>query len=145
MGKRQHRCPFYLLKITTKDLEFINSFKSKNIDIIENYTKQLNSVTWELQTLKWCFQRITEAMRPYIDYKPVYTLEEVVENSLLNPKTKKSTLSLMKKYQEYCKELSERNILDSNRDLKSKEISILYDPKMLIISSLITWSVKGVL
>ena len=65
MGKRQHKCPFYLLKITQKDLELINSIKSNNIDLLEKYAKQLNSVTLELQTLKGCFQKIADIMRIY--------------------------------------------------------------------------------
>ena len=129
MGKRQHRCQFYLLKITQKDLELINSIKSNNIDLLEKYAKQLNSVTLELQTLKGCFQKIADIMRPYIDYKTIYSLDEVIENSLLNPKTKRSTLSLIKKYQEYCKEQLEKKISNSNSDLKSNEIKTLYDPQ----------------
>ena len=82
----------------------INSIKSNNIVLLEKYAKQLNSVTLELQTLKGCFQKIADIMRPYIDYKTIYSLDEVIKNSLLNPKTKRSTLSLIKKYQEYCKD-----------------------------------------
>ena len=101
MGDRQHRCPFYLLKITKDDLNLINKIKQNNDNIIGFYQKQLNTVTLEYQTLKGVFEKIVDIVKPYLEYKHNYSLDEVVENSLLNEKTKKSTMSLINQYKKY--------------------------------------------
>ena len=129
MGVRQHRCPFYLLKITKNDLDLINKIKQKNDSIIELYQKQLNSVTLQYQTLKGVFDKIVNVIRPYLDYKQNYTLEEVVENSLLNNKTKKSTISLISQYKKYFNEKLERNIKAKKGETDGDELISLYDPK----------------
>ena len=45
MGKRQHRCPFYLLKVTPNNLENINKIKAQNEKTLFFYDKQINSLT----------------------------------------------------------------------------------------------------
>jgi len=129
MGKRQHRCPFYLLKITKNDLEIINSSKKNNNNAIELYERQLNTLSLEYQKLKGILEKIVDIIKPYLDYKHNYTLEEVVNNSLLDDKTKKSTLSLIKKYKTYCNKKLQSNIESKNGKIQPQEIASLYDPK----------------
>ena len=45
MGNRQHRCPFYLLKITPKDLEIKNSNKSDTNNIFILKTNKFTLLT----------------------------------------------------------------------------------------------------
>lgn len=129
MGDRQHRCPFYLLKITKDDLNLINKIKQNNDNIIGFYQKQLNTVTLEYQTLKGVFEKIVDIVKPYLEYKHNYSLDEVVENSLLNEKTKKSTMSLINQYKKYCNDKLECNIRTKKGDIKADKLISLYDPK----------------
>ena len=54
MGKRQHRCPYYLLKITKKDFEIFKTKKSYMESNLDLYHKQINSLNIELQSTKSC-------------------------------------------------------------------------------------------
>ena len=129
MGARQHRCPFYLLKITKDDLDLIHKMKHSNDNLIELYQKQLNTISLEYQTLKGLFQKIVDIVKPYLDFKHNYSLDEVVENSLLNNKTKKSTMSLINQYKKYCNEKLEKNINTKKGDIAADKLISLYDPR----------------
>jgi integrase len=129
MGQRQHRCPFYLLKITPKDLERINSTKSEDIIQLSLYENQLNSLSLQFQELKGCFNKIIDILNPFINTKKNYSLQECVQNSLLNEKTKKSTLSLIRKYENYCSKELAKNIGKSKGELKPEEIQSVYNPQ----------------
>ena len=129
MGARQHRCPFYLLKITKDDLNLLHKMKHNNDNLIELYQKQLNTISLEYQTLKGLFQKIVDIVKPYLDFKHNYSLEEVVQNSLLNNKTKKSTMSLINQYKKFCKEKLENNISAKKGDIAADKLISLYDPR----------------
>ena len=98
MGKRQHRCPFYLLKITQNDLAYINKIKAQNEKTLLFYDKQINSLTQQFLSLKTSITKIIEILNPFLVKQEPLSLEECVEKSFLNKKTKRSTLSLIKKY-----------------------------------------------
>lgn len=129
MGDRQHRCPFYLLKITPQDLDLINFTKQKDNNLIAFYEKQLNTVTLEYQTLKGIFEKIVDIIRPYLNCQRNYTFDEVVENSLLNEKTKKSTLSLIRQYKDYCSKKLEQDMKSKKGETEPDKLMSLYDPK----------------
>lgn len=80
----------------------IKNSKNSKANNICLYEKQLNSLYLKFQSLKASFEKIIDIIKPFMDYKRNYTLEEVVENSLLNERTKKSTMSLINKYKDYC-------------------------------------------
>ena len=48
---------------------------------------------------------------------------------MLNDKTKKSTLLLIKKYKAYCNKKLQSNIESKNGKIQPQEIASLYDPK----------------
>lgn len=129
MGIRQHRCPFYLLKITPKDLEFIKTKKLKDDNLNKLYEKQLNNLTIQYQSLKGCFDKIVEIISPFLNNKTYYSLEDVVDNSLLNPSTKKATLSLIKKYTNYCREKMLNSISKENGNIAPNELPNLFNPE----------------
>ena len=129
MGQRQHRCPFYLLKITPKDLERINSTKAEDIIHLSLYENQLNSLSLQFQELKGCVNKIIDILNPFINAKKNYSLQECVQNSLLNEKTKKSTLSLIRKYENYCSKELAKKIESSKGELKPEEIPSVYNPQ----------------
>ena len=129
MGQRQHRCPFYLLKITPKDLEKIKSSKTEDGIQLSLYENQLNILTLKFQELKGCIDKIIDIINPFISSKKNYSLQECVQNSLLNEKTKTSTLSLIRKYEEYCSKELSKNIENSKGELKPEEITSIYNPQ----------------
>ena len=129
MGKRQHRCPFYLLKITTKDLELINSRKKTTESNLNLYQKQINNLNQQFQSTKSILEKIIDIIHPFIENKQTYSLEEVVQNSFLNNKTKKSVLSLINKYTEYTKENFKNGINSTNGEMNPNEIPNLFDPQ----------------
>ena len=51
MGKRQHHYPYYLLKMTQKDLEIIKTKKSSTESNLSLYQKQINSLNLQLNLL----------------------------------------------------------------------------------------------
>lgn len=129
MGKRQHRCPYYLLQITSEDLKKIKSIKEEKSNLIFLYEKQLNELTIKYNELRAVFDKIINIVQPFLNDKKILTLEEVVNNSLLNEKTKKSTLSFIHKYTDYCKNKLEADIYKSNGNINLSNIPIIYDPK----------------
>ena len=54
--------------------------------------------------MKACLDKIIDIIIPFIGNKTYYSLGQAVDNSLLNPSIKKSTLSLIKKYTKFCRE-----------------------------------------
>lgn len=129
MGKRQHRCPFYLLKITQNDLAYINKIKAQNEKTLLFYDKQINSLTQQFLSLKTSITKIIEILNPFLVKQEPLSLEECVEKSFLNKKTKRSTLSLIKKYKTYCKDKNEKEIEKSNGELNANNISTIFDPQ----------------
>ena len=57
------------------------------------------------------------------------TLEECVNKSFPNSKTKSSTLSLIKKYINFYNQIIGNSINSSQGDLEPEEINTIYDPK----------------
>ena len=119
MGKRRHPCSFYLLKILLKFLDYINKIKAQNEKTLFFYVKQINSLTQQFLSLKICIKKILEILYPFsIEQEPL-SLEECVQKSFLNKKTKRPALSLLKKYKTYCKDKRKRN-REIKRRVKSK-------------------------
>jgi integrase len=129
MGKRQHRCPYYLLKITVNDFELLKAQKLKNDTTVDLYQKQLNSLNLEYQSLKSCLEKIIDIIKPFIGNKQNYSLEEVVEKSFLNIKTKNYVLSLIKKYTEYSRNKLRNGIDFTNGEMDSNNIPNIFDPQ----------------
>ena len=97
MDLRQNRCPFFLLKITPKDLDYITKSKIK-LKILNFYDKQINS------------------LNHFLMKKEPLSFEEDEEKSFLNKKTKRSTLSLIKKEQSYCKgQIEKKQIIQTEK------------------------------
>ncbi len=57
------------------------------------------------------------------------TLEECVNKSFLDSKKKSSTLSLIKKYINFCNQKIGKSINSFHGDLEPEEINTIYDPK----------------
>ena len=129
MGKRQHRCPYYLLKITQKDLEIIKTKKSNTETNLSLYQKQINSLNLQFQLIKSVLEKIIDIIKPFLENKQTYTLEEVVQKSFLNNKTKSSVLSLIKKYSEYSNDNLKNSINYNNGEMEPKDIPNLFDPQ----------------
>ena len=129
MGLRQHRCPFYQLKIEKKDLELIKSKKNDRENSIDYYKTQINSLSQKFLSFQSCIKQIIDIINPFIKHEEPLTLEECVNKSFLNSKTKSSTLSLLKKYKNFCNQKIESSIISSCGDLKPEDIKTIYDPK----------------
>ena len=76
MGQRQHRCSFYLIKITPKDLERINSTKVEDIIHLSLSENQLNSLSLQFQELNGRIIKIIDILNPFINAKKNYSLQE---------------------------------------------------------------------
>lgn len=129
MRIRQHRCPFYLLKIIPKDLEYIKKNKIIKETSLKAYETQINNLTSRYNELKACIIKISDIIEPFKIDKKILTLEECVEKSLLNTKTKNSTLSLIRQYSKYCSEKLESELNDLDTPLSSDNIVNLYNPQ----------------
>ena len=86
-------------------------------------------MTIKYNELKAVFEKIINIVQPFLNNKKILTLEEVVNNSLLNEKTKKSTLSFIHKYTEFCNNKLEEDIYNSNGNINLANLPIIYDPK----------------
>ena len=129
MNRRQHRCPYYLLGITPNDLKNIKLNKDKTEKLICSYQQQINSLSAQYNQLKAIFDKILNIVQPFINDRKIFSLEEVVDNSLLNSRTKKSTISLINKYSNYCKNKLEQTINSNNGKSNIKDLPIIYDPQ----------------
>lgn len=129
MRRRQHRCPFYLLKITPQDLESINKNKNIKESSLKLYETQINTLTSKYNALKSCIFQILDIIEPFKIDKKIITLEECVEKSFLNTKTKNSTLSLIRKYSKYCSKKLESELNDPEISLNPDNITNLFNPQ----------------
>ena len=86
MGLRQHRCPFYQLKITRKDLELIKLKKNDKENSIDYYKTQINSLTQKFLSFQSCIKQIIDIINPLIKHDEPLTLEEYDNKSFLIPK-----------------------------------------------------------
>ena len=126
MGKRQNRCPYYLLKVTQKDLEKIKAKKSSTESNLSLYQKQINFLNLLFQSIKSVLEKIIDIIKPFLENKQTYTLEEVIQKSFLNNKTKSSVLSLIKKYREYSNDNLQNSIYYNNGEIEPKDIPNLF-------------------
>ena len=67
---------------------------------------QLNSLSSKYHSIKACLDKKINIITSFIDNKTYFLLDQVDDNSLLNPSTKKSVLSLIKKYTNFYREKS---------------------------------------
>ena len=69
MGLRQHRCPFYQLKIKKKDLELIKSKKNDRENSIDYYKTQINSLSQKFLSFQSCIKQIIDIIHPFIKHE----------------------------------------------------------------------------
>ena len=105
------------------------SKKNDRENSIDYYKTQINSLSQKFLMFQSCIKQIIDIINPFIKYEEPLTLEECVNKSFLNSKTKSSTLSLLKKYKNFCNQKIESLIISSCGDLKPEDIKIIYDPK----------------
>ena len=70
-----------------------------------------------------------DILNPFLKNKEPLSLEECVNRSFLNKKTKKSTLSLINKYTNYCNNETKIDIINYKGQLNPSQIKTVYDPK----------------
>ena len=66
-----------------------------------NFMRNNKYFSIRISNIKRYISKNCDIIKPYLDYKHNYTLEELVYNSVLNDKIKKSTFSLIKNYKSY--------------------------------------------
>lgn len=129
MNKRQHRCPYYLLKINKKEYDEYQSNKESFSKIIQNYQNQLNIYSNKLATYESIFQKIFNIIKPISNYDEPKSLLKCIEDAYMSEITKKNTSILVKKYIKFCnnkmKSTIESKVINNN-DLLMPSI---YDPE----------------
>ena len=92
MIKRQHRCPYYLLKIQINEIDKYLS-KKKLEDKILN---QINFCTQKIKEYQSIIQQIYNLIKQMVKFNEPKPLLKCVEEALISPLTKNNTLSLVK-------------------------------------------------
>jgi wobble nucleotide-excising tRNase len=68
-------------------------------------------------------------VEPFKIGKKIITLEECIQKSFINTKTKNSTLSLIRKYSKYCSQKLESELNDVEASLNPDNITNIFNPQ----------------
>ena len=128
MGQRQHRCPYYLLKISKDDIDNIKSLKLNQKNDFDAFNRQINSLTQKCLSLQSSIKKIMDILHPYYKSEEPLSLEECVNKSFLNTKTKSSTFSLIKKHKKFCNENTQSEVINSKGVSNPEDITSIYNP-----------------
>lgn len=110
-------------------MKWIKLKKNDKENSIDYYKTQINSLTQKFLSFQSCIKQIIDIINPLIKHNEPLTLEECVNKSFLNFKTKSSTLSLIKRYINFCNQKIGNSIISSQGDLEPEQIKTIYDPK----------------
>ena len=67
-------------------MEIIKTKKCKTESNFSLYLKQINSLNLQPQSIKSVLEKIIDLIKPFLENKQIFTLEEVIQKSFLNNK-----------------------------------------------------------
>lgn len=102
MGTRQHRCPFYLLKIDKNEYESFKTQRQNYDNIINNYQNKLNIYSHKLTKYESIIQQISNSF---------------------------NALILVKKYIKFCNDKIHDKMVSSDKSNSFNEIPSIYNPE----------------
>ena len=62
MSLRQHRCPYYLLKITKNELYGIHSLSSASTKLVNSLENEINFLIQKYSSLQNCINKIIDIL-----------------------------------------------------------------------------------
>lgn len=129
MKKRQHRCPYYLLKLNKKDYDEFQTKKIFYDDLIEKYQTQINIYSNKIMEYESIINQIFNIIKPVSQYKEPKSLIKCIEDAYLSKSTKENALILIKKYINFCNEKMNSKIESIDNNVDDLNIPSLYDPE----------------
>jgi integrase len=130
MKVRQHRCPYYLLKISKDEFDKFMLHKSQEDNQIKYYQSQLNILSEKIKVYESAIQNIFNIVKPIPKFKEPIPLTECVERAYLSPITKSNTLILVNKYIQYCNNIMNSKITSNKGEVSLEEMPSIYEPDM---------------
>lgn len=130
MKARQHRCPYYLLKISKTELDEFISHKKQEQNEIKYYQSQINALSEKIKVYESAIHNIFNTIKPIYNFAEPIPLIECVEKAYLSPITKSNTLVLVNKYIEFCNNKMNSKVVENKGDIPLEEIPSIYEPDM---------------
>ena len=128
MKIRQHRCPYFILKIKKEEIEEYLSKKKVDDNALQNYQQQLNICSQKVKEYQSVLQQIYNLVKPLVNSTEPKPLLECVEEAFISPLTKTNTLSLVKQYIQFCNNKMNDIIISNNGNNNPDSIPSIYEP-----------------